>query len=96
MGHIEGSRDVYERSRDACPSRFVLEQLSASEVYLWASTIEHRDDIEIEEASRDVLNELIFELATPEVNRPLTRELARDYIRRLSQSQHEPSGSHST
>src|SRR5215472_2087139 len=75
--------------------RFVLEQLSASEVYLWASTIEHRDDIEIEEASRDVLNELIFELATPEVNRPLTKELARDYIRRLSQSQHEPSGSNS-
>jgi hypothetical protein len=63
--------------------RYESGQLSNTEVEEWANAIEGRDDIDI--ARHPSLRELIFQLANPTLTQPLTPELARDWIKRLSE-----------
>lgn len=49
--------------------------LSAGDLEDWANTIEGRDDIGYEAGYGDLIHEVIFELANPELNAPLTRDV---------------------
>lgn len=62
------------------PDRFQRGELSEGDVAAWAEAIEMREDIGIE---RDELNDLLFELANPEISMPLTRSRAADMISQI-------------
>jgi hypothetical protein len=49
----------------------------------WANAIEGRDDIEMEEGYEALLKDFVFELATPEITRRITRSTATEWRRRL-------------
>ena len=63
---------------------FIGGHLIVSEVQMWAETIEGRDDIGMESERAELLKSIIFEMATQELGRPLTRSLAERYIEELS------------
>jgi hypothetical protein len=63
---------------------FVAGQLTAADVQTWAETIEGRDDIGLEAGHAEQLKSIIFELATPAINRPLSPVLGKLFIDRLS------------
>ncbi len=64
-------------------NRYVSGEVTAEEVGKWANAIEGRDDIAYPPPFEPVLNALIFELANPEISRPLTAESALDWTGRL-------------
>lgn len=59
---------------------FVAGQLTAADVHMWAETVEGRDDIGLEAECTEQLKSIIFELATPTINRPLSPALAKLFI----------------
>ena len=61
--------------------RFVANEVSATDVELWANLIEGRDDIAFEPASSELLRSLIWELANPELVQKLTAARADEIIR---------------
>jgi hypothetical protein len=63
---------------------FVAGQLTAADVQTWAETVEGRDDIGLEVQRAEQLKSIIFELATPTINRPLNPALAKLFIDELS------------
>jgi hypothetical protein len=63
--------------------RYVGGQLSGDYVSAWAEAIEGRDDIGIEETSREKLSSMIFELANQRINRRLSPILASRFIQEL-------------
>ena len=60
--------------------KYILGEINASELQYWAEFVELRDDIGYEEKNEDVLREVIFELATPEINRVLSLSLAEEFL----------------
>lgn len=64
--------------------RFLSSDLSAEQVQSWADAIELRDDIDFERGKEELLGETVTLLATPEINEPLTPELARNLQARLA------------
>lgn len=58
--------------------------ISARKVSEWANFIERREDIALEEEQIDVLNEIIFWLANPEINYPITEELTHQITAKLN------------
>jgi hypothetical protein len=56
--------------------RYLSGELSAKQVEHWAELLEMRDDVGFEDRSSAELRRLIFVLANPEVNEPLTPALA--------------------
>lgn len=63
--------------------RYISGELSATQVADRANAIEGREDIAFPPLFESVLTELIFELANPEISRPLTAERASDWSGRL-------------
>lgn len=55
--------------------RYLRDELNEDEVYQWANFIEMREDIDY-----DKFKDIIFFLATPEINGVLSRELAKKWI----------------
>ena len=56
---------------------YISGQISESDLVNWAGYLECRDDIGFDEKFEDVLRESIFWLANPEINFPITIELAK-------------------
>ncbi|QDH80579.1 hypothetical protein FKX85_16640 [Echinicola soli] len=55
-------------------NRYLEKELSDNDIYEWANLIEMREDIRLDPTHEDLLKELIFELANPEINGSLTKE----------------------
>jgi hypothetical protein len=66
--------------------RFVSGDLTADEIEKWADGIEVREDIAFPPLFDTVLKEFFFELANPEISRPLSPETAREWSERLHDS----------
>ena len=60
--------------------------LSASDLENWANAIECREDIIYETEGEDFINNIIFDLANPILNAPISPELVKQYITQLSNS----------
>jgi len=58
-------------------------QLVASEVELWADALESRDDIAYEQDAEEVLRDMIFQLANPDITVQLEPERAAQWMRSL-------------
>ena len=56
--------------------RYLSGELSAEQVEYWAELLEMRDDVGLEVRQEAELRRLIFVLANPEINEPLTPALA--------------------
>lgn len=65
--------------------RFLAEELTASEVELWADGLEIRADIEPESRFAEELTQLLFELSTPELFPPLSRSRVMEWLALLSE-----------
>ena len=63
---------------------YVAGQLTAADVQTWAETVEGRDDIGFGAHRAEQLKSIIFELATPTINRALSPALAKHLIDELS------------
>jgi hypothetical protein len=57
-------------------SYYVNEKLNSLEVEKWANAIESREDIGFEEDSIDLIKEIIYELANPQLTEDLTKDRA--------------------
>ncbi len=64
--------------------RFVEGAIDAAWVERWASAVEVRDDIAFEPANEDLIKDILFELATPELEGPLTSVRAAALIAQLA------------
>lgn len=64
-------------------TRFLNGQLSGDDVMEWANAIELREDIAIESGSENLVKDIIFDLANPEINYKLDSIRARRYIESL-------------
>jgi hypothetical protein len=62
---------------------FLARAYTAAEVERWAEVVEGRDDIGFDPADATALREVIFELASPELEGVLTDERARTLLRRV-------------
>jgi hypothetical protein len=60
-------------------SEFLAGKRRADEIVDWAEALEVREDVEIDAPVRD----LLFVLANPEINGPLTPEIAREWVDKL-------------
>lgn len=65
-------------------SRFKSGGLDAEDVENWANAIEGRDDIEFGDDDHGTLKEVLFNLANPELEGPLTAETAEGWVERLN------------
>jgi hypothetical protein len=63
--------------------RFVAGQLRNEDVHRWADLIEARDDIGLDRRHEAALREVIFRLASPELEGPLDNATARSLIASL-------------
>jgi len=52
--------------------KFTNQQLDSDELSEWANLIEGREDIGFEEKDEEILKKIIFEMANPEINEPIT------------------------
>ncbi len=66
-------------------SEYLAGRCSASDVRIWAETIEGRDDIGIEQPFFASLQEIIFQLANPELGYELSALRARNFIGQLAE-----------
>ncbi len=63
--------------------RFLSGEISDRNVSDWADAVEARDDIGFNEEDEDILTDVIYELANPELTRPLSPETAAEWTCRL-------------
>ena len=63
--------------------RFLAGDLSAVQVEDWANSVECRDDIEMEASHEGALENAIFLLANPEINFPISPDLAMRIVKGL-------------
>ncbi len=66
--------------------RYLSGDVTAEEIEKWADGIEVREDIAFPPLFDTVMKELFFELANPEIDRPLSPETARGWSERLRDS----------
>lgn len=64
----------------ACLARYIAGDISNIDVAQWADLIEGREDIEIKSDDRDVLSELLFQLANPDLAPPLSPSSAQIWL----------------
>ena len=76
-------------------NQYLNHSLSASDLENWANAIECREDITYETEAEDItyeteaedfINDIIFDLANPILNAPISPELVKQYITQLSKS----------
>jgi len=60
--------------------RYINKELNSDEISEWANLIEGREDVGFEQNNEDVLKKVIFEMANPEINGPLTDYFAVKWI----------------
>ncbi|HKK54918.1 hypothetical protein [Marinobacter sp.] len=58
-------------------------RLSTDTLTAWAEAIEARDDIGREEPHEELLNDILFELANPDINGALTPDRAQEVLQTL-------------
>lgn len=66
--------------------RYVSGDIEAHDLQLWAEAIESREDIGYPPLFEALISQLVFELANPELNPPLTLQVVADWIDRLGPS----------
>jgi hypothetical protein len=54
--------------------RYIADDATSNELERWANLIECRDDIAFEEKYFETIQLIIYELANPEINEPITRD----------------------
>ena len=64
--------------------RYLVGEVGSEQVETWANAIEGREDIGFDQDNRDLVREVLHELANPYLTRALSFEVARDWIERLS------------
>ena len=64
-------------------NRFLSKEINDAQVREWANAIEGRDDIGLLKDHSIVLDEMIFWLANPYINYPITEDLAKRVIGNL-------------
>lgn len=64
--------------------RYLGGDITAAELEAWAEVVEGRDDIEYFEPHEDEISEALFRLSTPELNSPLSKEVAEKWLLELS------------
>ena len=74
------SADHYQ----AVLSRFLGGEIDARQLEDWAGNLESRDDIGFDPEQAELLKTLLFRIATPEINQPLTAGLVKDIQNELS------------
>jgi len=52
--------------------RFLTHNISATRLHEWAENLEVREDVAFDENEKELLEEIFFRLAAPEINEPLT------------------------
>ena len=67
-------------------NQYLNHSLSAIDLENWANAIECREDIIYETEGEDFINDIIFDLANPILNAPISPELVKQYITQLSNS----------
>ena len=65
-------------------NQYLNHSLSAINLENWANAIECREDIIYETEGEDFINDIIFDLANPILNTPISPELVKQYITQLS------------
>ena len=63
--------------------QYINGDLNSKEIQFWAESIEGRDDIGFQS---NELKNFIFELATPEINTPIDKDWANQWIIRLKKA----------
>ena len=66
--------------------RYLNNALTATDLENWADAIECREDIAYETDYKDIINDIIFYLANPTLNEPLSPKPIKQYISRFSNS----------
>jgi hypothetical protein len=64
----------------SCLDLYLTGSITADDVNVWAEALEGRDDVAFD---TELLSELLFELANPEITEPLSENLAQRWQRRL-------------
>ncbi len=59
-------------------------KITELEVENWANAIECREDIEIEICSKELINEILYELANPYLTKKITKDRAKALYMQLS------------
>jgi hypothetical protein len=67
-------------------NQYLNHSLSAIDLENWANAIECREDIIYETEDENFINGIIFDLANPILNAPISPELVKQYITQLSNS----------
>jgi hypothetical protein len=67
-------------------NQYLNHSLSAIDLENWANAIECREDIIYETEDENFINDIIFDLANPILNAPISPELVKQYITQLSNS----------
>ena len=63
--------------------RFLSGQLSAEQIEQWAENLEHRDDVGFAPPREELLDEILFCLANPSINRAITHESVGQFKQQL-------------
>lgn len=71
---------VTKRHLSEILERYLKGSIAAHAVRAWAEAIEARDDMGLEFGSAQILKQVIFDLANPEITRPLTSLLAQKLL----------------
>lgn len=82
----EGSPVVLARAHiDSALDRYLTGRLSGQQLEDWANLIEGRDDVSAEPCFEQVIQDVIHQLANPELTSSLTFEKAGEFRRRLAE-----------
>lgn len=65
--------------------RFLAGSITAEQLQEWAETLEVRDDVSFDPKEEELLDDVFFRIATPEINAPLTPEVVRQLRHELLQ-----------
>jgi hypothetical protein len=90
LDELEASSDgvavrILPRHIAAVLNRYAAGELDALEVEEWANMIEMRDEIEYSPEHEQLLRELIWELANPQLSQKLTNDRAQELMKALPQ-----------
>ncbi len=58
--------------------------MSENDIENWANAIEGREDIGYERGRRNLIKDVIFDLANPELSEEMSEKFARKLVRKLS------------
>lgn len=64
-------------------NKFIEGQISELDLEEWSEAIECREDISFDKNHREVISEIIFELANPKIAGDLTKEKVKYLIKKL-------------